>query len=1125
MTPVTDLGVTIAPHSGTVIPGTEETYTITITNHGPTTVTSFNLGDILPSSFDGAYSLSAFSSGNTIPGSSGTPNESWAGSLASGQSLTLTLQGTVDPSATSNVIDTVNISDTTTGVVDSNTADKSDTSLLTMTPQGDITISKVDNDGGSSITGSIGAVVPGNNNSLTYTITVTNSGPSTLAGASFVDNLPAGISADSWSVTGTAGTSESITSGTGSINDILNIASGASVTFTIHATDVTQTSGNLINTATLTPETGFTNTNPNAGGNGSISATDTDNLVVFTKTDNAGGTVAPTETFQYTITIINTGSTTINGATVFDPLLSNPNFVAGSTSWTATEIGGASGFTNSGINTNINDTNLTLSAGSEIVYTVTATVSASAIDTINNTASFTPPAGQTYNVSDTDNVVTLVKSDTAGGNSATGAVGSFIAGANETYHLVLDNTSPNTISGNVSDMLSSNPNYSSFTWTASDSDGLISITTPQTGNIDSNVTLPTGDVLTYTINAVIAQNASSTVTNEGTFTPTGGTVPINATDTDTLSFQGPLSITKVDSDGGSSITNTIGSATPGTQITYTVVASDGGPSNLTHASITDTLPSDLTNWTVTGPNGFTASGTDGGTFTDSNVNISSGGNISFTVTGTIDASATGSMTNTVTITPPDTFTNTTPGNTTATDTDTLTPQVNLSIVKTDTDGGSSGGLIGNVTVPSSIGAVVPGQSYTYTIDITNSGPSTINSLTLTDALPTGFTATAFNALEGSYNSTTGAWTGLTLATGDVIQLQVTGFMAANALSVPADSVNGEIQNIATVTVPAGIDNTNPNHSATDIDSLTSVVKSDSAGGNSATGVIGTFVAGATETYTITISNPSANSITGTVYDPLNSSFVNDSWSATSLGGASASETSGTGTIGSAANPLSLILPAFSSVTFTITGTELLTATGTVANSVTYTPGDSQPVVTTDLDNVVTIVKTDSSGGSSPTAEHPTGIIGTFVDGALETYHITITNTSANVVTGSLSDSSYLSFFTGTTNWSVSTLGTGDSVGSTSGTGAITNDSLTIAAGSSITFNITGTVEQNAPSTVSNTAEFTPTGGNTVGITDVDNLVSVVKADSGGGTSPTAAQPRWCHWYICCRCYRVIYDYD
>src|SRR5258708_2647429 len=64
-------------------------------------------------------------------------------------------------------------------------------------------------------------------------------------------------------------------------------------------------------------------------------------------------------------------------------------------------------------------------------------------------------------------------------------------------------------------------------------------------------------------------------------------------------------------------------------------------------------------------------------------NLENGGIATFTVTANISASATGSLSNTANVTAPAGTTDPTPGNNTATDTETLTPQADLSITKSD----------------------------------------------------------------------------------------------------------------------------------------------------------------------------------------------------------------------------------------------------------------------------------------------------------------------------------------------------------------------------------------------------------------------------------------------------------
>src|SRR5207247_2286012 len=117
----------------------------------------------------------------------------------------------IGAAATGNLVNTV----TTTAANDTNTANNSVTDTDTLTPRNDVSVGKTDN--GST-------AVPGS--ATTYTIVVSNSGPSTATNGSVSDPLAAGVSAASWS--GTNGSS-----GTGAVSDtISSLAPGATVTYT-----------------------------------------------------------------------------------------------------------------------------------------------------------------------------------------------------------------------------------------------------------------------------------------------------------------------------------------------------------------------------------------------------------------------------------------------------------------------------------------------------------------------------------------------------------------------------------------------------------------------------------------------------------------------------------------------------------------------------------------------------------------------------------------------------------------------------------------------------------------------------------------------------------------------------
>jgi len=98
------------------------------------------------------------------------------------------------------------------------------------------------------------------------------------------------------------------------------------------------------------------------------------------------------------------------------------------------------------------------------------------------------------------------------------------------------------------------------------------------------------------------------------------------------------------------------------------------------------------------------------------------GTASFQLTIAIAPTLTGTLSNTATVNPPAGVTDPIGGNNSSTDTDNLTPAADLSIFKTD--GWDS---------------VVPGTNNTYTITVTNNGPSTVTSAEVSDPLPAGTT--------------------------------------------------------------------------------------------------------------------------------------------------------------------------------------------------------------------------------------------------------------------------------------------------------------------------------------------------------------------------------------------------
>ncbi|MBA8845970.1 putative repeat protein (TIGR01451 family) [Ochrobactrum sp. RH1CCR137] len=176
---------------------------------------------------------------------------------------------------------------------------------------------------------------------VTYSIVVSNAGPFGAMGARISDPLPAGITNANWTCGGaTGGAFCGAASGTGGINTTANLPAGASVTYTLAMTIPDDFTGDLVNTATVTPPSGTPD--PNTSNN---SATDTDTFTpssvtvkkeLIRESMTANNVAQPGEVLTYRVTITHTGGGAYKN---FDFIENIPNGA------TMTRVSGANGFT------------------------------------------------------------------------------------------------------------------------------------------------------------------------------------------------------------------------------------------------------------------------------------------------------------------------------------------------------------------------------------------------------------------------------------------------------------------------------------------------------------------------------------------------------------------------------------------------------------------------------------------------------------------------------------------------------------------------------------------------------------------------------------------------------------
>jgi uncharacterized repeat protein (TIGR01451 family) len=224
--PAADLSISKADSPDPVTVGNNLTYTITVTNNGPSPATGVNISDPLPA---GETFVSVTPSQGSCTGTSAITCA--LGSLANGSSATVTL--VVTPTQTGSISNTASVA---ANEFDPNTNNNSATQVTTVNaaPSADLSITKSD---------SPDPVTVGSN--LTYTITVKNNGPSGATGVTMTDPLPATVTFVS------ATPSQGNCTGTATVTcNLGSLSNSASATVTIVVTP-TQ-AGGISNTASVT---------------------------------------------------------------------------------------------------------------------------------------------------------------------------------------------------------------------------------------------------------------------------------------------------------------------------------------------------------------------------------------------------------------------------------------------------------------------------------------------------------------------------------------------------------------------------------------------------------------------------------------------------------------------------------------------------------------------------------------------------------------------------------------------------------------------------------------------------------------------------------------------------------
>jgi uncharacterized repeat protein (TIGR01451 family) len=1059
LVPTAELSVSKSDGVVSEVPGTSVSYTVVVSNAGPSDVVGASVADAMPSSLLGASWTCVAVNGACV--SSGSGSILTAVDLAAGGTATFVVTGIVSSSATGSITNTATVT-MPAGSNDPNPANNSATDVDALAAVADLAITKTDNDTNAR---------PGD--VQTYQIVATNAGPSAVTGAVVTDTMPAGLAGIGWTCTGTGGGS-CTAAGSGSINELVDLPVGGSVTFTVTAT-VTATAGTVTNTAKIDVPAGATD--PNPADNASTDTTQVDPVgdLAITKTDGLVSAV-PGAATAYTIEITNGGPSSAAGVSVTDVM---PSTLTGVTwSCSATAGSACANAAGSGDIAELVD----VAAGGTVSFAVSATIAPDAAGIISNTATLAAPAGfaDTNPANDSATDVTGLAAAVDLAVTKTDSQVSAVPGAPITYTVVVTNSGPSVAAGaRVLDTLPTA--LSGSAWTCTATPGSSCAAASGTGSIDQIVTVGAGGTVTYIVTATVAPSALGLLVNTATVTPAVGTTDTNpannsGTDTDVLTPQVNLSIVKTDG---------AASAVPGTPITYSIVVANAGPSAVSAASVTDALPAVLTNatWTCAGATGGVCGAAGGSGSLATTATLPPGATVTYTLTAAIAAGATGTIANTASVTAPVGVFEVDGADNSSTDVDTLTPSVDLSITKTD-----------------GVAAVVPGTSTTYAVTVANTGPSTVVGAAIDDILPTQIVAANWSCAAAG-----GAICGTTSGSGNVsllASLPAGGSITVAVVAGIDPAATGFVVNSATVTAPAGVVDTNPgNDVATDSDALTavadlSITKDD--------GLV-SALPGDAVTYTVVATNNGPSAVIGaSVTDTMPGGLTAVTWTCTPDPSSACAAASGSGDIVTTVD-----LAVGESAVFTIDATIAANQLGTVTNTaaIVAPPGVSDP---NSADNVA--VDTTIVNGLGDVSITKTDGVATVVAGTSTTYTIVVTNPGPSRIDGIQVTDPLPAELIGAT-WSCASTGAAACSAAT-GSGSI-NDTVDMPAGSTVTFTVTATVASGASGTLTNTATVTlPTGvvdsdpanNSATDTTVIDKVADLAVTKTDNVTSLTPGQP-------------------
>jgi uncharacterized repeat protein (TIGR01451 family) len=734
---------------GALTPGGTVTYTITASNDGSVDASGARVVDEFPDGIAEATWTCSASGGAACPaadsGGAVTPPatmlDQTIATFPAGSSMTWTVVATVNPEPPPQIVNTVTALPPGDGVcLPDNTPAPCDATV--MNPPGPIVdVTKSAN---------TDVLVPGG--TVTYTVTVRNTGTVAADGTVLEDPLPAGLVDATWTCSADGGAVCPDASGTGALAaTIASFPVGSRLVYTIVATvDDEPPVASVVNTATITPPAGGI-----CDGSGPRSCDAEVSLPVAPQIELSKSVepaeAVPGETLIWTVTVTNTGRTDAAGTQIHDPV--PPGIDSASVSWTCSASGGAECPSASGSGA-VDEAAAVFPPGAQLVYTITATVPDEPPPFIENTAAAMPPGtsrcmpGNTlppcHASTHTPSAANVSLAKTVVDESGNGVAE---PGETLTYTIVLSNSGGSAaVDYGVSDPLDVNTTFVS----ASDGGLLNGDTVTWSG-----LTVPAGGTLALTVAVTVDDPIPSGVMQIANLAYPAGETPPDCTvaprpaGCTAIPTAGAVEIAKsvVDGDGD-------GIAQAGETLTYTITLTNGGGSEVTGYELLDPLD----------PNTTFVSASDGGLLSGSTViwsdlGIASGDTRMLTVVVTVNdpippgVLQIGNLVYQEGSVPPDCTVTPMPASCTSIPTAGV-----VAIAKSVADANGDG-------------FAEAGEQLIYTIELTNSGGSDVNDYGVIDPLDANVSFVSATG-GGTHSGGTVTWSGLTVPAGGSLTLNV-----------------------------------------------------------------------------------------------------------------------------------------------------------------------------------------------------------------------------------------------------------------------------------------------------------------------------------------------------------------